>query len=98
MLPPMKLYSIDATIVSMPSMRAGGDDDGVLQPGGLDAGLQARFVRLGVGEGERIGGRQVLSYSVQSPSNSVRSRSAAPMRKWCPHFGQTLRFVARSLL
>ena len=30
------------------------------------------------------------SCSSQSPSNSVRSRSAALSRKWCAHFGQTL--------
>ena len=34
--------------------RAGADDDGVLQAGGLDAGLEPVPVRLGVGELERV--------------------------------------------
>ena len=38
------------------------------------------------------------SCSVQSPSNSIRSRSAALMRKWCAHFGQTFRLVGEILV
>ena len=38
------------------------------------------------------------SYSVHGPSNSECSRSSDPIRKWKPHFGQTLMFCARSLL
>ena len=37
--------------------------------------------------------------SVQLPSsNNARSRSAALIRKWWPHFGQTCWFLSRSLL
>ena len=39
-----------------------------------------------------------LSYSIQSPSKIIRSRSAAVMRKWCAHFGHTFRFAVASLL
>ena len=40
MLPPMKPYSIAATIASYPSMRPLRDDDRVLHAGRLDARLQ----------------------------------------------------------
>ena len=54
MLPPMKLYSIDAITDGHLIERAGADNDRVVQPGRLDAALESRPVRLGVGELEGI--------------------------------------------
>ena len=98
MLPPMNSYSIDATIVSMRSMAPEAVMTASLSP--VAAMLAFRRALYGLVSVKTSGSVDVksLSYSVHSPSNSVRSRSAAPIRKWCPHFGQTFRFVARSLL
>ena len=58
MLPPMKAYSMAATTrldaVDAPGRR----DDRVVEAGGGDAGVETLVIRLGVGELERVGGRQ----------------------------------------
>ena len=55
MLPPMKPYSIAATIGFVAVDAAAGDDDRVFHAGGLDAGFQRACVGLRVGEPQRIG-------------------------------------------
>ena len=75
----------------MPSIRPVAQITASFMPGGRDGGVEPLAVRLGVGELQRIGRPQVRCRAPsQSPSNSIRSRSAAPIRKWCAHFGQTL--------
>ena len=61
MLPPMKAYSIDATIVWMPSIAPDADDDGVLQAGRsrCSALRRALYGLVSVND-ERIGRDQIL--------------------------------------
>ena len=98
MLPPMNPYSIDATTVSMPSMAPDATMTAsfmpVLSMPALSRDLYGLVSVNTSGSVETMS----LSNSVHSPSNSIRSRSEAFSRKWWPHFGQTLKLVARSLL
>jgi hypothetical protein len=98
MLPPMKAYSIAATSVSMPSSAPVATITASFRPVfSMPAFSRALYGLVSVKASGSVETRS-LSYSVHSPSNSIRRRSAAPTRKWCAHFGQTLRLVARSLL
>ena len=84
----------------MPSIVPDADDDGVLQAGGSRSPALRRalygLVSVNVSGSVETQVRVVLDPG--SSSNSIRSRSVALSRKWCAHFGQTFRFVARSLL
>jgi hypothetical protein len=81
MLPPMNVYSIAATEVSMPFDPARRADDRVLHAGGGDRGVEPLAVRLGVDEFEGSVDCRSVSYSAHAPSKSIRSRSAAPILK-----------------
>ncbi len=98
MLPPMKPYSIDATIARSPSIVPVAVMIASLSP--VDSTPAFSRALYGLVSVKRSGSVETrsLSCSTQSPSKSMRSRSAAPIRKWWLHFGQTLRFAARSLL
>ncbi len=82
MLPPMKPYSIAATIVSMPSMRPDAVMMASFSPvASMLAARRARYGLVSLNESGSVETRPE-SYSVQAgSSNSIRNRSAAPRRK-----------------
>ena len=81
-------------------MRAGRDDDRVLQAGGFDARPSAAALcGLVSVKSQRIGRDEVLVvFDPRRRRTACAAVRLALMRKWCAHFGQTLRLVARSLL
>ncbi len=89
MLPPMKPYSIAATLLSMASIRPVAQTTASSRPV-EEAPAFSRCVYGFVSM--KLSGsveRRRESCSSQSPSNSRRSRSTDPTRKWCAHLGQT---------
>ena len=88
--PPMKWYSIEATIVSIPSMRPVATTTASVRPVACEPA--ARRALYGLVSVKPSGSVETSRSSMTSngPSNSVRSRSVAVSRKWCAHFGQTL--------
>ncbi len=82
MLPPMNPYSIAATMAGMPSMVPDADTIASFSP--VVSMLALRRALYGLVSVKPSGSVEVspLSYSVHSPSKSMRSRSVALMRKW----------------
>ena len=82
MLPPMKLYSIAATTVSIPSRRPEATITASLRP--VDSIVAFKRVLYGFVSVNCSGSvdTRFLSYSLHTPSsNSIRRRSVAPRRK-----------------
>ena len=100
MLPPMNVYSIAATTTSRPSSCPVATITASLRPVASMVVLQPIAIGLGVGELQRVVRGEVREVLLRTRRRrrAPRRRSAALMRKWCAHFGQTLRLVSRSLL
>ena len=97
MLPPMKPYSIAATTVGIPSMRPVADDHGVFQPWPRCSPRAAPYGLVSVEPADRSTADR-RSCSTPVAVEQHLQPLGGPIRKWLAHFGQTLRFVTRSLL
>jgi len=98
MLPPMKPYSMAAMTAGRPSSWPVAVTTASFTPVAAAAARRRSWYDLVSLKPSGSVETRPASCSVQGPSKSIARRSAAVIRKWWPHFPQTERLAARSLL